>query len=99
MFVFVCIACCHAWMFIHFMHIYDYRMMLGIMDGKGRRGRHNNMEWIDNIKEWCNKDLYSLTTSALDRKFWKQTIKFALDAYGLQPMDSDSDDDMFVKCY
>src|SRR6218665_1593340 len=35
-------------------------VMLGIMDGKGRRGRPN-MEWIENIKEWCNKDLYSLT--------------------------------------
>src|SRR6218665_2312086 len=57
-------------------------VMLGIMDGKGRRGRPN-MEWIDNIKEWCNKDLYSLTISALDRKLWKQTIKFALDPYGL----------------
>ena len=56
--------------------------MLGIMDGKGRRGRPN-MEWIDTIKEWCNKDLYSLTTSALDRQFWKQTINFALDTYGL----------------
>ena len=53
-------------------------VMLGIMDGKGRRGRPN-MEWIDNIKEWCNKDLYSLITSALYRKFWKQTIKLALD--------------------
>ena len=42
-------------------------VMLGIMDGKGRRGRPN-MEWLDNIKEWCNKDLYSLTISALDRK-------------------------------
>src|SRR6218665_3429152 len=34
-------------------------VMLGIMEGKGRRGRPN-MQWIDNIKEWCNKDLYSL---------------------------------------
>src|SRR6218665_3124520 len=57
-------------------------VVLGIMDGKGRRGRPN-MEWIDNIKEWCNKDLYSSTISALDRKLWKQTIKFALDTYGL----------------
>ena len=56
-------------------------VMLGIMDGKGRRGRPN-MEWIDNIKEWCKKNPYILTTSALDRKVWKQTIKFALDTYG-----------------
>ena len=53
-------------------------VMLGIMDGKGRP----NMEWIDNIKEWCN-NLYSLTASALERKCWKHMIKFALDTYGL----------------
>ena len=57
-------------------------VMLGITDGKGRRGRPN-MEWIDNIKDWCNTDLHSLTISALGRTFWKQTIKFALDNYGL----------------
>jgi len=57
----------------------------------GRRGRPN-MEWIDYIKEWCNKDLYSLTISALDRKLLKQTTKFALDTYGFQPMDPDDDD-------
>jgi len=49
-------------------------VMLRIMDGKGRRGRPNR-EWIDDIKEWCKKDLYSLTIS----------MKFALDTY--QPMD------------
>ena len=32
-------------------------LMLGITDEKGRRGRPNRpMKWIDNIKEWCNKD-------------------------------------------
>jgi len=31
----------------------------------GRRGRPIR-EWIDDIKEWCKKDLYSLATSARD---------------------------------
>ena len=31
-------------------------VMLGIMDGKNRRGRRNR-EWIDDIKEWCRKDI------------------------------------------
>ena len=31
-------------------------VMLGIMYGKGRRGRPNR-EWIDDIKEWCNKSV------------------------------------------
>ena len=57
-------------------------VMLGIMDAKGRRGGPNR-EWIDDIKEWCNKDLYRLTVSARVRKLWKQTMKFALDTYGL----------------
>jgi len=61
--------------------------MLKIMDGKGRRGRPNR-EWIDYIKEWCKKYLYSLTISARDRKLWKQTIKFALDTYGLSAQGS-----------
>jgi len=56
--------------------------MLGIMNGKGRCGRPNR-EWIDDIKEWCKKDLYSLTISAGGQKLWKQMMKFALDTYGL----------------
>jgi len=34
-------------------------VMSGIMDGKGRRGRPNR-KWIDDIKEWCKNDLYSV---------------------------------------
>jgi len=44
-------------------------------------GRHN-MEWIDDIKEWCKTDLYSLTISAQNRKLWKYMMKFASDTYG-----------------
>jgi len=40
-------------------------VMLGIMDWKRRRGRPN-WEWIDDIKEWCKNDLYSLTISERD---------------------------------
>jgi len=57
-------------------------VMLGIMDGKGRRERPNG-EWIDDIKKWCKNDLYSLTIFARDRKFWKQMMKFVLDTYRL----------------
>ena len=67
-------------------------VMLGIIDGKGRHGR-SNIEWIDDIKEWCKNNLFSLTISTRDRKFWKQTMTFALDTYGYQPMDHDDDDD------
>ena len=57
-------------------------VMLGSMDGNGRRGRPNR-EWIDDIKEWCNQDIYSLSRSAQDRGLWRRTIKCALDTYGL----------------
>ena len=40
--------------------------MLGIMNGKGRRGRANR-EWIDDIKDWRKEHLCSLTISARDR--------------------------------
>jgi len=61
-------------------------VMLGILGGKGRHGRLNR-GWIDDIKKWCKKDLYSLTVSARDRKLWKQTMKFALDTYRLSDHD------------
>jgi len=56
-------------------------VMLGIMDGKARRGRPNR-EWVDDIKDWCRQDLYSLTLLAQDRGGWKQVMKCALDTYG-----------------
>src|SRR6218665_1728409 len=42
-----------------------------------------HMEDLDDIKEWWKKDLYSLTLICMRPKFWKQTMKFALDTYGL----------------
>ena len=52
-------------------------VMLGIMDGKGRR-RRPDRKWKHDIKEWCKQDLYSLTISARDRRLymWHQTMKF-----------------------
>lgn len=57
-------------------------VMLGIMEGKGRRGRPSR-EWIDDIRDWCNQDLYSLSVSARDRRLWKMVTQSALDTYGL----------------
>src|SRR3984885_2275760 len=58
------------------------RVMLGIMDGKGRRGRPNR-EWTDDIRDWCRQDLYSLSRFALDRELWRQVTRCALDTYGI----------------
>ena len=56
-------------------------VMLGIMDGKARRGRPNR-EWVDDIMDWCRQDLHSLTLLAQDRGGWKEVMKYALDTYG-----------------
>ena len=47
-----------------------------------------NMEWIDNIKEWCNNDLYSLTIS---ENFGNKRLNLHWTPTGFQPMDPDDD--------
>jgi hypothetical protein len=59
-------------------------VMMGIMEGTGRRGRPNR-EWLDDIRDWCQKELHSLSRLALDRDTWKNQIKMALDTYGHSP--------------
>ena len=57
-------------------------VMLGEMDGTGRRGRPNR-EWLDDIRDWCQKDIQSLSRETEDRGKWKMIVKSALDTYGL----------------
>ena len=57
-------------------------VMIGIMEGTGRRGRPCR-EWLDDIKEWCRKDIYSLTQLAQDKQVWRMVVKCAVDTYGL----------------
>ena len=57
-------------------------VMLGSMDGTGRRGRPCR-EWLDDIKDWCQLDTHSLSILAQDRTEWKQLTKCAMDTYGL----------------
>ena len=57
-------------------------IMLGTMDGTGRRGRPNR-EWLDDIRDWCQEDIHTLSVLAQDREMWKQKTKFAVDTYGL----------------
>jgi hypothetical protein len=57
-------------------------VMTGMMEGKGRRGRPCR-EWLDDIKDWCQSDIYSLTQLAQDRDVWRKMINCALDTYGL----------------
>jgi len=60
---------------------------MGVMDGDNRRGRPYR-EWLDNVKEWCQKDIHLLFRIAQDRNKWRQVVKCSLDTYGLSaPMD------------
>jgi len=34
-------------------------VVMGVMDGDNRRGRPYR-EWLDDIKEWCQKDIHLL---------------------------------------
>jgi len=57
------------------------------MEGKTKRGRPRR-EWLidvkewDDIKEWCNVEIYILRRKAQDRDTWKIIVKCALDTYG-----------------
>ena len=57
-------------------------VMLGEMEGENRKGRPCR-EWLNDIKEWCGKDVVFLLNAARDRNGWKDRVKCALDSYGL----------------
>ena len=52
-------------------------VVLGEMKGKTKRGRPKR-EWLDDIKEWCNEEIYILKRKAQDRDPWKMKVKCAL---------------------
>ena len=56
-------------------------VMLGSMDGRGKRGRPKR-EWLDDIREWCQKDIQTLSRLANEREMWKEMVNCALDTYG-----------------
>ena len=56
-------------------------VMFGMMNGNTRRGRPSR-EWLDDIKDWCGKDLHSLSLEAQDRVRWRHSIGIALNTYG-----------------
>lgn len=52
-------------------------MVFGVMEGKTIRGRPT-IEWLDDVKEWCNEVIYILKGKAQDRVAWKMIVKCAL---------------------
>lgn len=57
-------------------------IMLGIMEGSGRKGRPCR-EWLQDIEEWCGANIQELTHRAQDRRLWRMVVKCAVDTYGL----------------
>ena len=57
------------------------KIMLGTMEGENRRGRPRR-EWLDDIEEWGNAELHTLTRATQDRERWRQIVNQAVDTYG-----------------
>ena len=57
-------------------------VMLGIMDGTGKKGRPNR-EWLDDVRDWCHEEVHKLQSVAQDRAEWKRKVNLALGTYGL----------------
>jgi hypothetical protein len=59
-------------------------VVFGMMDGQTRRGRPNR-EWLDDIREWCKRDIHTLSRMAGDRVQWRLIVRNALDTNGREP--------------
>ena len=57
-------------------------VMLGEMDGTGRRGRPNR-EWLDDIRDWGQRSVHRLSNMAMNRTEWRHIVNSAVDTYGL----------------
>jgi len=68
-------------LFGHIFRMEDSRlvkeMVFGLMKWKTKRGRPKR-EWLDDVKEWCNEEIYLLKRNAQDRDAWKIVVKCAL---------------------
>lgn len=61
-------------------------VVFGMMDGQTRRGRPSR-EWLDDIREWGQMDIYTLSRMAQDRTQWRGIVRRALDTNGREPME------------
>ena len=67
--------------------------MLGSMDGKGKRGRPKR-EWLDDIWEWCQKDIYRLSQDQhMKERCGKKWLIVHWTSTGNVPKEYDDDDD------
>ncbi len=57
------------------------KMVFGTVGGKNRRGRPRR-EWLDDITEWGNGELATLSREARNRESWRRRVQRAVDTYG-----------------
>jgi len=61
-------------------------VVYGIMVGTSRRGRPNR-ELLDDIEEWCQEDIHTLSRKAQDRDPWRRTVNYGVNTNGQEPME------------
>jgi len=65
----------------HICRMDEQRLMKNVMfrmvDGTSLWGRPSR-EWLDDVKDWCNIDIHTLSRMAQDRLLWRHVLKSAL---------------------
>ena len=56
-------------------------VIFGEMEGTNRRGRPRR-EWLNDIHEWCNMDVYNLYTTSNNREEWSTIVRASVDTNG-----------------
>jgi len=53
-------------------------VIFGDMKGTNRRGRPRR-EWLNDIQEWCNMDVYSRYIAAENREEWSTGVRTSVE--------------------
>src|SRR6218665_2915282 len=62
-------------LFGHICRMEDSRLVKELVFGemKGKKRGRPKREWLDDVKEWCNEEIYILKRKAQDRDAWKNS--------------------------
>ena len=52
--------------------------VFGMMNGTSKGGRPAR-EWLDDVRDWCNQDIHTLSQMAQDQTKWRYTVNHACD--------------------
>ena len=78
--------------FGHICRMQDDRLLkqavFGIMDGKNKRGRPKR-RWMDDLVDWCNKDISTLHRLAMNRRKWSHFVKYVMTLTGIECMEQE----------